>query len=116
MRKFRSLHRGNRDQVHFRVLRSSDRGAVPDKDEIARMLADAHRKSEPTSARIIRLLDDREDDVREPVKLLEVTPARDGAWATPSTPSRPPSRRARVDPPDAHRRGWLHVLEDAQDS
>jgi hypothetical protein len=48
---------------------------MPEKDEIARLLAEAHREMEPTISRIIRLLDDREADVREPVKLLEVNPA-----------------------------------------
>ncbi len=45
------------------------------KDEIAAQLAEAHRNMEPTISRIIRLVAEREDDVREPVKLLEVNPA-----------------------------------------
>ena len=48
---------------------------MPEKDEIAKLLADAHRQIEPTIRRIIRLLTEREDDIREPVKLLEVNPA-----------------------------------------
>jgi hypothetical protein len=47
---------------------------MPDKSEIARMLADAHRKVEPAISRIIRLLADREQDAGEPVKLLEINP------------------------------------------
>ncbi len=48
---------------------------MPEKDEVARLLAEAHRTVEPTIRCIIRLLADREDDAREPVKLLEVNPA-----------------------------------------
>jgi hypothetical protein len=50
---------------------------VPEKDEVARLLADAHRAIEPAISRIIRLVadPDREDDFHEPVKLLEVNPA-----------------------------------------
>jgi len=47
---------------------------LPDKSETARVLADAHRKVEPGIRRIIRVVGDREDDPREPVKLLEVNP------------------------------------------
>lgn len=45
------------------------------KDEVAKLLAEAHRAQEPSISRIIRLVSDREDDAREPVKLLEVNPA-----------------------------------------
>lgn len=45
------------------------------KDEVARLLAEAHRTLEPTISLIVRLLAEREDDDREPVKLLEVNPA-----------------------------------------
>ncbi len=45
------------------------------KDEIARVLADSHRATEPGICKIVRLLGDKEDDVREPIKLLEVNPA-----------------------------------------
>jgi hypothetical protein len=47
---------------------------MSDKSEIARALADAHRKVEPGIRRIIRVVADREDDSAEPVKLLEVNP------------------------------------------
>lgn len=48
---------------------------MPEKDEVARLLAEAHRAIEPAISRIIRLITDREADAREPVKLLEVNPA-----------------------------------------
>ena len=48
---------------------------MPEKNEVARLLADAHREMEPAISRIIRLVVDREDEAREPVKLLEVNPA-----------------------------------------
>ncbi|HEV2991521.1 MAG TPA: hypothetical protein VG759_24005 [Candidatus Angelobacter sp.] len=50
--------------------------AMPDKSEIARVLAEAHRNIEPAISRIIRLVadGDREHDSREPIKLLEVNP------------------------------------------
>lgn len=48
---------------------------MPEKDEVARLLAEAHRAMEPTISRIIRLVAEREDEAREPVKLLEVNPA-----------------------------------------
>ena len=44
------------------------------KNEIAKALADAHRRFEPGIIRIVRVLGDREDDPAEPVKLLEVNP------------------------------------------
>jgi hypothetical protein len=43
------------------------------KREIARAIADAHRKVEPGISRIIRVVADREEDSAEPVKLLEVS-------------------------------------------
>jgi hypothetical protein len=46
-----------------------------EKKDIAQLLADAHREVEPAISRIVRLLSDRENDAREPVKLLEVNPA-----------------------------------------
>src|SRR5690606_40375599 len=46
-----------------------------EKDEVARLLAEAHRDMEPTINRIIRLIADQENHAREPVKLLEVNPA-----------------------------------------
>lgn len=48
---------------------------MPEKNEIAKLLAEAHRAMEPAINRIVRLVADREDEVREPVKLLEVNPA-----------------------------------------
>jgi len=48
---------------------------MPEKNEIARLLADAHRAFEPAISRIVRLVSDRENEAREPVKLLEVNPA-----------------------------------------
>lgn len=48
---------------------------MPEKNEIARILAEAHREIEPTITRIVQLVSPREDDAREPVKLLEVNPA-----------------------------------------
>lgn len=48
---------------------------MPEKNEIAKLLAEAHRAMEPAINRIVRLVADREDGVREPVKLLEVNPA-----------------------------------------
>lgn len=46
----------------------------PDKNRVARMLADAHRKIEPGINRIFRVVSDKEQDADEPVKLLEVNP------------------------------------------
>jgi hypothetical protein len=46
----------------------------PDKKDVAKSLADAHRKAEPSIRRIHRIISNREDDVNEPVKLLEVNP------------------------------------------
>lgn len=48
---------------------------MPDKNDIALILARAHRSVEPTITRIIRLVSSVEDDPREPIKLLEVNPA-----------------------------------------
>jgi len=47
---------------------------LPDKGEIARLLADAHREYEPAITRIIRVVADKEQALDEPVKLLEVNP------------------------------------------
>lgn len=47
---------------------------MTDKNNVARLLARAHRDIEPTISRIIRLVSDREDSDQEPVKLLEVNP------------------------------------------
>jgi hypothetical protein len=48
---------------------------MPDKDEVAKLLASAHREIDPTINRIIRLKARCEDESGEPVKLLEVNPA-----------------------------------------
>jgi hypothetical protein len=55
---------------------------MPDKDEVARTLADAHRNLEETIARIVRLRGRREQDQNEPIKLLEVNSATSpsGIW------------------------------------
>jgi hypothetical protein len=45
-----------------------------DKDQMAKVLAEAHRMMEPSISCIVRILAEREDDDREPVKLLEVNP------------------------------------------
>lgn len=47
---------------------------MPDKDQIAVLLADAHRRLEPSITRVVRVVSGIEDDAREPVKLLEVNP------------------------------------------
>jgi len=48
---------------------------MPDKDEVADLLAAAHREAEPGIVRIVRLVSAQEAEAREPVKLLEVNPA-----------------------------------------
>lgn len=48
---------------------------TPDKNKIARQLADAHRKFEPSISRIVRVVALEEPATDEPVKLLEVNPA-----------------------------------------
>jgi hypothetical protein len=47
---------------------------VPPKDDVARLLAQAHFSVEPGVLRIFRVVSDaaRENDPREPIKLLEV--------------------------------------------
>ena len=47
---------------------------MPEKNEIALRLAEAHRTMEPAINRIVRLVAAGEDESREPVKLLEVNP------------------------------------------
>ena len=44
------------------------------KDEVARELAEAHRKFEPDITRIQRITTTEEENPNEPVKLLEVNP------------------------------------------
>jgi hypothetical protein len=46
-----------------------------DKDRTAYEIAKAHQEMEPSISLIIRLVAEREDDEREPLKLLEVNPA-----------------------------------------
>ena len=48
---------------------------MPEKEQVAQMLAAAHREAEPGIVRIVRLMGGREAEAREPVKLLEVNPA-----------------------------------------
>jgi hypothetical protein len=60
--------------LKFGFRRKMSMPNIPGKNEIAKTLADAHRKFEPGIIRIIRVLGDREDDPSEPVKLLEVNP------------------------------------------
>ncbi len=45
-----------------------------DKREIARLIAEGHRRIEPTIGPIFRIISDDEHDMNEPVKLLEVNP------------------------------------------
>jgi hypothetical protein len=47
---------------------------TPEKSQVAKMLAEAHRKVEPGINRIFRVISDREQEADEPVKLLEVNP------------------------------------------
>jgi hypothetical protein len=42
------------------------------KDQVARELAMAHSSIEPSVAKIVRLISDREDQADEPIKLLEL--------------------------------------------
>jgi len=55
---------------------------MPNKNEIARTLAEVHRNYEPSISRIIHLVADRDSSEAEPVKLLEVNPAtfESGIW------------------------------------
>jgi hypothetical protein len=64
---------------------------VPEKDEIARVLAQAHRDLEPTITRIIRLVSPNEGERGEPIKLLEVNSATapTGIWPIAFTPDPP---------------------------
>ncbi len=58
---------------------------VPDKSEIAKLLADAHREYEPSITRIIRVIADQEHVADEPVKLLEVNPETSPSGIVPIT-------------------------------
>lgn len=48
---------------------------MPDKNEVAALLARAHSETEPAILEIIRLVGDAENENAEPIKLLEVNPA-----------------------------------------
>ncbi len=79
----------------LRELRERDRLAyaelVPEKDEIARVLAEAHRNLEATITRIVRIVGPNEADGREPIKLLEVNTAAvaSGIWPIAFSPDPP---------------------------
>ena len=64
---------------------------MPDKNDIARALAEAHRTIEPTITRIVRLVGPQEADRGEPIKLLEVNTATSpsGIWPIAFTPDPP---------------------------
>jgi hypothetical protein len=55
---------------------------MPDKSEMARELAHAHRRFEPSISRIIHLVAEQDSNAGEPVKLLEVNPQTfaSGIW------------------------------------
>jgi hypothetical protein len=55
---------------------------MPNKAETAKILADAHRRIEPTISRIIRLIAEQEQET-EPIKLLEVNPETSPAGVLP---------------------------------
>jgi hypothetical protein len=55
------------------ALQAHDRGDMArSKDEVTQELVDAHFRIEPALSHIYRIRSDREDDPREPIKLLEV--------------------------------------------
>ena len=62
-----------------------------EKDEIARVLAQAHKEIEATITRIVRIVGPNEADGREPIKLLEVNTAAtpSGIWPIAFTPDPP---------------------------
>jgi hypothetical protein len=62
-----------------------------EKDEIARVLAEAHRDVESTITRIVRIVGPNEADGREPIKLLEVNTAAtaSGIWPIAFSPDPP---------------------------
>lgn len=64
---------------------------MPDKENIARILAAAHRKYEPAIVRIVRLLGEQENENGEPVKLLELNLETwaSGIWPVAFTPDPP---------------------------
>jgi len=60
-------------------------GGVPNKGEVARLLADAHRLDFPKIRRIVRVIGTDESSVHEPVKLLEVNPETSPSGIVPIT-------------------------------
>lgn len=64
---------------------------MPDKDKIARQLAEAHKEVEATITRIVRIIAPNEADLGEPIKLLEVNTAvmPSGIWPIAFTPDPP---------------------------
>lgn len=62
-----------------------------DKDDIARVLAEAHRQEQTTITHIVRLRGPREAEGSEPIKLLEVNPSTSpsGIWPIAFTPDPP---------------------------
>ena len=67
---------------------------MDEKDDTARVLAEAHHQEQTTITRIVRLLGPREEDGSEPIKLLEVNPATSpsGIWPIAFTPDPPEVR------------------------
>jgi hypothetical protein len=59
--------------------------AVPDKDRVARLLAEAHRLDFPGISRIERVIGTDEFSLHEPVKLLEVNPETSPSGIVPIT-------------------------------
>ncbi len=64
---------------------------MPDKNAIARSLAEAHHREQTTITQIVRLLGPREIEANEPIKLLEVNPTTSpsGVWPIAFTPDPP---------------------------
>ncbi len=64
---------------------------MPEKDTIARLLAQAHRDVESTITRIVRIVGPNEADGLEPIKLLEVNTAAtaSGVWPIAFSPAPP---------------------------
>ena len=68
---------------HDRPSQCARSTAMPDKNEVAELLAEAHCEAEPTIVRIVRLQSPREAEPREPVKLLEVNRATSASGVLP---------------------------------
>lgn len=62
-----------------------------EKEQIAKVLAEAHRNLEPTIERIMRIVGPNEADRGEPIKLLEVnaTTVASGIWPIAFSPAPP---------------------------